>query len=380
MRIVEINGFHLAYTPPIALGNGRMFIRKREFLLVRLRCNDGTVGWGESFSSPWAAAALVRRQFAPLVLGESPHHFARLYAAMCSSLGYDRRGPAMMAISALDMALHDASARAKGVRVVDMLGGPLRDSLVAYASGPFMREAVDPYGHYIDEARALVRRGFRALKPRAGLAPERDGQMTRGLRAEFGDALGLMVDINQGYTSGAAAAAVRHMEDSDLLWAEEPVGPEDLDGYRAISRASTVPLSGGEALGSLAAFRDFLQTGAISLLQPDMAVCGGFSGIQRVAALAAAFDVPMMPHVFGTVVNLNAALQVASLLPERRGGGLLPFPYIEYDATGNPLTDLFGCPVRPDGTIGLPEQPGLGIDLEPERLEPWTVDHWTERC
>jgi hypothetical protein len=110
--------------------------------------------------------------------------------------------------------------------------------------------------------------------------------MTRGLRAEFGDALGLMVDVNQGYTSGAAAAAVRHMEDTDLLWAEEPVGPEDLDSYRAISRASTVPLSGGEALGSLAAFRDFLQTGAISLLQPDMAVCGGLSGIQRVADVA----------------------------------------------------------------------------------------------
>jgi D-galactarolactone cycloisomerase len=377
MQIDEISGFHLGYEPRPALGNGRMFIRKREFLLVRVRCSDGTVGWGEAFSSPWAAAALVRKQFASIVLGQSPHDFGRLYAQMTAALNYDRRGAAMMAISALDMALHDASARAKNVRVADMLGGALRGKVPAYASGPFMREHADPCGHYVEEAVALARRGFRAIKPRAGSSPARDGRMVRELRAELGAEMALMVDVNQAYTAGAAAASVRHMEGSDLLWAEEPVQPEDLDGYRTVARASSVPISGGEALASLAAFRSFLETGAISVLQPDMGVCGGFSGIQRIAALASAFEVPVMPHVFGTVVNLHAALQVASLLPERRGGGPSPFPYIEYDATGNALTDLFGCPVGADGCITLPDGPGLGFDLEPRQIEPWLVEHWT---
>jgi L-alanine-DL-glutamate epimerase-like enolase superfamily enzyme len=201
--------------------------------------------------------------------------------------------------------------------------------------------------------------------------------MVNALRRVIGPDLGLMVDINQGYTAGAACASARAMAEAGLLWIEEPVLPEDIAGYRAVAAASHVPIAGGEALASPAAYREFLEARALGLLQPDMAVCGGFSGFQRIAGLASAYDLPLMPHVFGTAVNLHAGLQMASLLPARRGGGPAPYPFIEYDATDNPLMDLFGFPLGADGCVPVPDGPGLGIEPTPAMLEPWAVERWS---
>lgn len=377
VKVVEINGFHLNFKPAHALGNARTFMRSRDFLALRIRTDDGIDGWGEVFSSPWAAAALVRQQFARLVLGRSPMLYGRIFQDLLATLGYDRRGPAMMAISAIDLALHDAAARAHGVRVADMLGGPLRERVFAYASGPFMREADDPYGHYEQEAERYLRQGFRALKPRAGQSPHEDGCMVDAMRRQVGAGVGLMVDINQGYTQGAACASARAMEGAGLLWIEEPVQPEDVAGYQAVARASATAVAGGEALGSLAGFRDFFAAGALAVVQPDLTVCGGFSGFQRVAHLAAAHDLPVMPHVFSTTINFHAGLQMAALLPPARGGGPAGYPFVEWDPTGNPLMELGGLPLDREGFAVLPDGPGIGIDIEPAMLEPWIVESWT---
>ena len=377
MNIVQINGYHLKLTPRVPLGNARMFIRQREFLAVELKTDAGVTGWGESFSSPWAAAALIRNTLGRLVLGQPAAHYGRLFDTMLSVVNYDRRGAAMMAISALDMALHDAAARERGVRVADLLGGALRERLPAYASGPFIVEGDKPYAQFDAQAEDYLKRGFKMLKPRGGFNPRADGVMAASLRKTIGPEAGLMVDINQGYTARAAIESAQRMEAGELLWIEEPVQPEDIAGYRAVSEAVPVAISGGEALGSLAAYRDFLEARALSILQPDMGVCGGFSGYTRIAHLAAAYDLPVMPHVFSTTINFHAALQMAAVTPARRGGGPMPFPFVEYDSTDNPLIELFGFPVEADGCIPLPTGPGLGFELDPARLQPWTVEKWT---
>jgi D-galactarolactone cycloisomerase len=355
MKVARIDGYHLKFTPRLPLGNARGYIRTREFLALHLHTDDGLAGWGEAFSSPWGAAALVRSLFAKVVLGQSPLHYGRLFNEMLGLVNYDRRGAAMMGISALDIALHDVAARVRGQSVADMLGGALRRKIPAYASGPFIREGEAPYGHFEAETLAYLEQGFRLVKPRAGVSPREDGRMIRALRKAVGEDVGLMVDINQGYTAQ----------------------PEDIAGYRAVAQAVPVAISGGEALGSLAAFRDFLAAGALSILQPDMGVCGGFTGIMRIAHLAAAYDLPVLPHMFGTVINFHAALQMAALLPARKGGGPFSYPYIEYDATDNPLMGLCPFPVGRDGMVALPEAPGLGLELKPEQLEPWTVERWS---
>ena len=377
MKVVAINGYHCGFAPSPPLGNASTFIRRRDFLLLELVAEDGTRGWGEVFSSPFAAAGFIKAKLAPLVLGQPARDMARLYGVMTSTLAYDRRGAAMMGVSAIDMALHDLAAREQGISVAQMLGGASRQRMLAYASGPFIAEGPEPYGAYPTQIEALLRRNFRAIKPRAGISPRQDGAMVRALRRQVGEEVALMVDINQGYTVGPALASIRAMEEADLLWVEEPLQPEDIGGYQTVAAAAPCAIAGGEALGSLAAYRDMLQARAFGVLQPDLTVCGGFTGLRRVAALADAFDVPAMPHVFGTAVNFHAALQMAALLTARRGGGALPYPFIEYDVTPNPLLTLCGTPgLAADGTMGLPEGPGIGLELVPEQLAPWMSEHW----
>ena len=253
VKVTEIRGYHLNFKPVHPLGNARTFMHSRDFLALQIVTDAGLCGWGEVFSSPWAAAAVVQRQMARLVLGQQPSQYGRIFNAMLATLGYDRRGPAMMAISAIDMALVDAAARERETRVADLLGGATQERLFAYASGPFMREGGNPYGHYHQEIDTYLRQGFRALKPRAGLSPHADGAMIRAVRKQVGHDIDLMVDVNQGYTSSAACLSARAMEEAGLLWIEEPVQPEDLPGYQAVARACTTPIAGGEALASLAA-------------------------------------------------------------------------------------------------------------------------------
>ncbi len=379
MKISEIRGYHLGYDLPEPVANSNQVLRRREALVIELVTDDGVRGWGETVPSPDAAAAFLRKRLAPVVLGQDPAEYGRLFHAMSATLGYDRRGVATMAVSALDMALHDAAARACDVPVTALLGGALRERVLAYASGPFLKPDDEPYHDFPANTERLLRLGYRAFKPRSGVDPRADGAAAIAMRKQIGEAAGLMVDINRGYTARAAIDAARRMAPAGLLWIEEPVAPEDIFGYQTVARAVDVAIAGGEALASHAAFRDFFAAGTVSIVQPDLSVAGGFTGFRRVAALADAYDLPVMPHVFGTVVNFYASLQMAALLTARRGGGPAPYPYIEVDVIHNPLLSLLG-EVRPgpDGTLEVPRGPGLGFELDPTWLAPWITAHWTE--
>ncbi len=378
MKITQIRGYHLRCTLGEPIGNAVTFFDSKEALLVEVLTDAGIAGWGEAWSSPITAAAYIRQRLAPLVLGQDPTATGRLWRMMAGTAGYDRRGSAMMATAAMDIALHDIAAKARGVPVSALLGGALRNRATAYASGPFMKPGGHPYRAFPAQVEAWARQGFRAFKPRGGFSPHEDGAMMLGLRRQLGPEAALMLDFNQGYTAGAAIQAARRLQDAELLWLEEPVGPEDTAGYRAVAEAAPMAIAGGEALASLAGFRDFVIAGAMGILQPDLAVCGGFSGVMRVASLAEAFDLPVVPHVWGAVVNYHAALQLVAVLPGCRAGGAASLPFIEVDVTENPLLDMLGKP-KPDdaGTIAIPDHPGLGLDLSVDQLAPWIIDRWT---
>ncbi len=380
MKVVAIRGHHLAYDLPEPLANSITVFRSREALLIEILTDEGVTGWGETVASPHAAAGFLRARLARLVLGQDPNATGRLFRDMTATVGYDRRGAAMMAVSAVDTALHDIAARARSLSVAALLGGALRERVFAYASGPFMKEGADPYQDFAADTDRLLRLGYRAFKPRSGHDPRADGRAAVAMRGQIGPDAALMVDINQGYTARAAIEAANHMQAAGLLWIEEPVPPEDIAGYQDVAAAIDVAVSGGEALGSLAAYRDFIAAKTFSIVQPDLAVCGGFTGMRRVAVLADAFDLPVMPHVFGTVVNFHASLQMCAVLNARRGGGPAPFPFMEVDVTPNPLLSLLGDIIPDkDGMLAIPDRPGLGLDLDAAKLAPWTLSHWEER-
>lgn len=166
------------------------------------------------------------------------------------------------------------------------------------------------------------------------------------------------------------------MEPAQPLWIEEPVHPENLDGYCLAARSSAIPVAGGEAIGSLAGFQALLDTNALTVLQPDLTVCGGYTGYRKAAALAEARDIAVLPHSFGTAINFYASLQVAAATPTRHYGAGAAYPWIEYDVTDNPLLDLCGVPLTSRGTAVLPDGPGTGLALSADQLAPWTVSAW----
>ncbi len=382
MKIKEIHGYHLSCDMPEPVGNSLMYFSRRDALLIRLVTDDGISGWGETASVNYPAAAMIRKNLAPSVLGQPAADINRIYQAMTQRSGVGQRHLSTIVGSAIDMALHDILARAQGISVAQLLGGALRKSAIAYASGPFMRPGADPYARFGKEVDGLLKRNFRAFKPRVGETPRADAAMAKALRAQIGEDRDLMVDFNQGLSAGGAIDSIRAMHDTGarLLWIEEPIHPDDLAGYESVAARSPVTLAGGEALISVQSFRDFLMKPIFGVLQPDLAVCGGFTGMQQVAALGLAFNVPVVPHVFGTVVNFHASLAFAAILPLQKAGGEKPFPYVEYDVMGSPLLSVLGEPkLNTDGTIAIPEGPGLGFELKPEQLQPWLKEHWVEQ-
>jgi hypothetical protein len=154
---------------------------------------------------------------AGLILGKSPAEYGRHFQSMCAAVGYDRRGASMMAISAIDIALHDLAAQMLGISVAALMGGAVRNEVLAYASGPFVRMQPDPYREYQREVDQCLSLNFKAIKPRGGVEPRADG---------------IMANISQRFTRGILGAA------PSASLAPPPTPTRDLIGTRAIYRYS----------------------------------------------------------------------------------------------------------------------------------------------
>ena len=376
-RIVRIDGYELRCALPEVIGNSRVFFDYRSALIVAVTTADGTVGWGETWAMPAAAAAVIRSGLGREVLGKDAGAPRSVWDAMVRTLGYDRRGVSHMAMSAIDIAVWDAAARGAKVPIATLLGGALRDKVPAYVSGPFLKPGTDPYRDFEADIESYLEAGFRAMKLRMGVAPKSDGRRLANVRKRVGDEFPLMVDLNEGATYRSALVYGEAFREADLVWLEEPIRHDNLPAYGKLAKALSMALAGGEALIGLTPFRDYLAASALDIVQPDLALCGGFSEALRIAALADAFEVPLIPHVWGTGINFCAALQVTSILPEYKGPGIR-YPLFEYDYSFNPLRDAFGSfSIGPDGTLSVPDAPGLGIEIDPGCFAPHVVDRWS---
>jgi D-galactarolactone cycloisomerase len=355
------------------IGNAVRFFDRRDTLFVKVITRGGAVGWGETWAMPGPAAALIESTLGPSLLGEDVRFPQRIWRKLARHIVNDRRGLSNMAIAALDMAVWDAFARADDVPLSDKLGGAMRDRLTCYVSGPFVKPGEQPYGHYRDDVGGYLDHGFRNIKIRAGIGAREDARLVAQVRTQIGDEIGLMVDLNEAGDVAQARDFGRRVEDCDLVWIEEPVLHDDLPSWTRIAGSVRQALAGGESLYSMAGFRDFLSAGVFSVAQPDLALCGGLTEALRIAALAEAFNVPVAPHVWGGAVNFAAALHFAAVLPDRTRPGRR-FPFFEYDISENPLRNAFiDCPLQADGTVTVPQTPGLGFDISDDQLAPFMI-------
>lgn len=344
----------------------------RHFCLVRVSTDAGLVGYGDVDSHPWVVKAVVEAHphipgfsagLRDAVVGQSVWDRHAIWERMYQHSWYHgRRGPALHAMSGIDMALWDVAGRASGRPVHDLLGGRRREVVPAYASTLFratpeeMRRA----------ARRYVERGFRAIKfgwGPWGADPHRDVELLAAAREEVGPDVALMVD---GYIRGdfaAVRAAVRALEPFAPVWIEEPLPADRPRDLAALGRATPLRIATGEQLGGVGEFEELLATEGVSVLQPDLSRCGGFTALQRIAELARRHGCLVVPHAWTSHLLTAAALQANAWLPEAR--------FVEFNVSSAPLVGQLVGPQLElvDGCLRVPDGPGLGVTVDEDVIE-----------
>jgi D-galactarolactone cycloisomerase len=348
----------------------------RETTLVEVRTDEGLAGWGEAYGPASPSAVAVEDFFAPMLLGRDPRDTESLWQFLFArSLDYGQKGTMVAAISALDIAFWDIKARAAGVPLYRLLGGSATESIPGYATGFYFPGRVEGDVKFDIEAEAYVAQGFTAMKMKVGLGVEPDAALVAAVRRAIGEQPRLMIDANHAYSPAEAIALGRLVESHRIGWFEEPVSPLDIDGYLEVKRAIAIPLAGGEAEYTRFGFEPLLRRRAVDYAQPDLCACGGISEGMKIAALASVYGIHVTPHAWGSAVGQAAALHFYAALPGPPARVPPAEKLIECDRTENPLrTEIVAEPIRLDaGRLFLPQSPGLGIEVIPEKLRGYAL-------
>jgi len=380
MRIARIECFGLEAPVSRPFGYSQAWVTRRRTVLVRVETEDGLEGWGEIFcqAPPAVYVPLVTELLAPWLLGADPWDrdtlWQRLYNA---TIDCGQRGLAVGALSGLDIALWDLAGRACGQPVHRLLGGLSRPELTAYATGLYRVPGDDQVGPLAAEAERLVEAGFSTLKMKVGFGPRRDATTVAAVREAIGPDVGLAVDANHAYRPTEAIQLGRRLADYDVAWFEEPVSPEDLDGYAEVRARQPVPVAGGELSYTRFGFRDLLERRAVDIVQPDLGLCGGLSEGRAIAELARAWHTACWAHVWGTGIARAAALHYLGWMPIENALEDLGAPLLEWDCTENPLREAVvpDSPVPRAGRVAVPTAPGLGVTVDARAVKSFQVAH-----
>ncbi|MDR2553758.1 MAG: mandelate racemase/muconate lactonizing enzyme family protein [Treponema sp.] len=343
---------------------------QRNSVLVRITVDDNITGLGEIGESaylPKAIEQMIELRFKPMLMGENPFDTEKLWQKMyVFSSHYGRRGVIPTVISGIDIALFDIIGKILQRPVYDLIGGKYRRRFRVYASGG-MSKSVD---QLVAEAKDYIAQGYFGFKVRIGSEdPAEDIEMVRELRERIGPKTAILVDAGQCYTNfpwtyDTALRVCKKLEPCDLYWLEEPLHPDDIDGFIRLSANTVIPIVAGENEFTRYGFKELIERHAVSMIQPDVTRTGGISECKRVAAMAQAHHMRYAPHIFGSGVGFMANMHFIASTPNAF--------VMEYDQTLNPLRDelLVKQPVYKSGYVELIEDlPGLGVELRDETIK-----------
>jgi D-arabinonate dehydratase len=362
MKICRVEALAISIPLRTAVSDAVRRITHRDHLIVRIATTDGLEGSGFTlgYDSSKAMVSLVETIYRPILEGadalESEHLWAEMYR---SSIQAGRRGAALRAMSAIDIALWDLRGKATGLPVMQLLGVH-STNLRCYATGGYYREGQTIDG-LIREMQGYIDQGFSAVKLKVGrLGAREDAQRLGAVRKALGDEVEILLDANGGWPDAPAAiSAMRRLEEYRPYWIEEPVRADNLAAMARIAEALEVPVATGELESTRWAFAELLERKAADILQPDATVVGGVGEWLKVAHMAAAFDVPVAPHY-----NWDIHTQLLATIPN----GL----FIEYFVRGADVKvfdEVLANPICPQhGYIRPRTEPGFGIVWQPEKL------------
>ena len=336
--------------------------------LVEVHTDTGLTGLG-SVATSRALVDAALDLLKPHFVGESAIEPERVSEQLHQSTFWQGRGGSVThAISGIDIALWDLLGKASGQPVGRLLGGYYRRRIKPY--GSLLFEADD--AAFIQTLESAVSRGFRALKlgwgPFGRVDKRTDERLVKLARDTVGPDVELMVDAggsDQFWPHGYkwALETARMLAAYDVVWFEEALPPDDLEGFIALRQNAPVPIAGGEVLTRRQSFISWIARGAFDIVQPDATKVGGLSETRRILWHACNHNVLLVTHGWNTAVGLAADLHLAAAHPTARWVEYItPSPYIE-----DILTEPFH--LDENGLLTIPTTPGLGIELDRDRVK-----------
>jgi L-rhamnonate dehydratase len=359
---------------PMGVYNGVADLRSDPVfsVIVRVTTDDGHVGIGGIALGSEAVASVVEHHLAPLVIGSSVFDTELIWERMYrSTINIGRKGLVLEAISGVDIAIWDAIGKTLGQPVYNLLGGRTRQRIRAYCSAGHTMHSPDRMAERAHDR--MVRFGFTGFKMWFGYGP-RDGRAgmrrnvdcVRALREALGPDIDLMADAYMGWTVPYAIEMIRMLEPFELAWIEEPVLPDDIQGYARIRASVGTPIAGGEHEFTRWGFQALIDSGAVDYLQPDVNRVGGITEARKIWAMAQAHGLQVVPHSHN-FHNLHLVMaHLNSPLAE-----FFPSEYVDGDTFFSSL--FVGEAEVVDGHITLGSAPGFGVSLDEDAMARYAI-------
>ncbi|NLB45883.1 MAG: mandelate racemase/muconate lactonizing enzyme family protein, partial [Clostridiaceae bacterium] len=373
MKITKVEAIPIRQKGEIKLINDSA----QDGIIIKVYTDEGIVGYGEVDSSPLVVKAVIEAPvshriccgLAAVVVGEDPFDVEKIWEKMyLASTFYGRRGVVIHAMSGIDIAIWDIIGKALNKPLYKVLGGSFRDRVRAYASTLMPYTPQESY----EETRKCCDAGYTAIKLGWGgfeLGMRENIALIKAAREAAGPDIDLMFDL--GFIPSAdnpidAASRIqlaKAIEQYDPYWIEEPLYPDDLEGYRKLSEAVNIRIACGENESTIYGFKQLIDYAGVSILQPDITRCGGITQARKIATLAAANHLTVVPHAWSSGIVIAASLHIIASIPNSC--------LLEYLIWDNPIRKemLVEDILVKDGYATLPEGPGLGIEINDQAIE-----------
>ena len=389
MKITSIKSHVLRYELDKELGYSQQYYKHRTAHLVEVETDEGITGWGECFGPGNIALAnkfIVEKVIQPLIIGEDPTNKEYIWHKVYNLLrDSGQKGMPIQALSGVDIALWDILAKKANMPLYQLVGGKCNDQIPVYGYGMMLqKKSVNELIElFKDEAKQIKSKNFKAMKMKVGLGPKDDLKLVQAVRETIGDDFKLMVDANHSYNLNDALYVGRGLDELDIFWFEEPVAPEDYEGYKELKNKLKTNIAGGEAEFTKYGWNQLIKNKCIDIAQPEVCGLGGITEYMKVTAMAQANFIPVINHVWGSAVSVAVNLHLLTAMPDMPGGLFPSKSMLEFDTTDKNIfiTDLteekFSILDQVKNNSGYAktlETPGIGINPDKEFIKSFEIN------
>ena len=348
MKISSIKSHVLRYELDKELGYSQQYYKHRTAHLVEIETDEGITGWGECFGPGNIALAnkyIVEKVIQPLIIGEDPINKEYIWHKVYNLLrDSGQKGMPIQALSGIDIALWDILAKKAKLPLYQLLGGKTNSKIPVYGYGMMLqKKSVEELCElFKKEANQIKEKNFKAMKMKVGLGPKEDLKLVSAVREVIGNDFKLMVDANHAYNKNDALYVGRGLDEMEIYWFEEPVAPEDYDGYKELKEKLKTNIAGGEAEFTKYGWNELIKNNCIDIAQPEVCGLGGITEYLKVSALAQSNFIPIVNHVWGSALSVAVNLHLLTSLPDMPGGLFPTKSMLEFDTTEKNIfiTDL----------------------------------------